>query len=115
MSRVTVEDVEELLDAFEKVATHCGDWVDSYGTPSPRIRNTLLRALTVASNGVRRGRAMLQDGDALIHVIEETKGGASDVAHIMSSGPQYVRDLYLGIEALGYVMWRRCQECGAEQ
>ena len=115
MCRVTEEDVQELLATFELVATHSGEWLDQNVLTDSNDRTVLLRAITVGASGVRRGRVMLHDGESLVRIIDEVRGIAADVAQILARGPDYVRGLYEGVARLGFAMWRRCQEQGAER
>lgn len=80
-----------------------------------RDRSALLRGVTVAANGVRRGQAIIHDGTPLAEVIEDVQGSATDVAEVLASGPDELKRLYEGMARLAFWMWRRCDEQGVEE
>jgi len=115
MQRVTVADVEQMLETMDGISHHCGVWLDDEAMVTQRVRENILRAMTVSANGVRRGWALLHDGERIIVVVEEVRGHAADAAEILAHGPEFVRGLYLVMADLCQLIWKRCQEQGCEQ
>jgi hypothetical protein len=70
MQRVTVADVEEMLKTMDGISHQCGFWLDDEAMVTQRVRENILRAMTVSANGVRRGWAMLHDGERIIVVVK---------------------------------------------